>query len=60
MNLPAHRRIQAGRTWPSVYRPSDYSAIEKHVPTGEKIGGVVLALVIGIVGALLLVHALAN
>jgi hypothetical protein len=61
MTLPAHRRIDAGRTWPSPYSPAKYgTAIERHVPRAERIGGVVLALILGITGAALLVHALAS
>lgn len=25
--LPAHRRMAAGRTWPSMYRPENYDPI---------------------------------
>ena len=55
--LPHHRRIQAGRTHSQSYDPARYgAAVERHVPTGERIGGVVLAIVLGIAGAAGLLH----
>ena len=54
MNLPHHRRIQSGRTHASVYRPESYAAIERTRPS--RIADVVLAVVLGILGAALAVH----
>lgn len=54
MNLPDHRRIQSGRTYTSVYRPETFVAIERTRPS--RIADVVLAVVLGILGAALAVH----
>ena len=52
--LPHHRRIQFGRTWPSSYRPESFAAIERTRPS--RIADVVLAVVLGVIGAALAVH----
>jgi hypothetical protein len=56
--LPAHRALVNGRTWGRYWRPEDYCAIEHHraESTAERIGGVILAVVIGIVMAAALWH----
>lgn len=58
MSLPAHRRALAGRTWSRAYRPTDYAPIERPAPS--RIADVVTAVVLGVIAAALLVHALAS
>ena len=53
-HLPHHRRIQSGRTHSSVYRPETFVAIERTRPS--RIADVVLAVVLGILGAALAVY----
>lgn len=56
--LPAHRQVVAGRTWGRMWRPEDYAPITHH-PAGtptERVAGVVLAVVLGVLGAAALLH----
>lgn len=56
--LPEHRRMLTGRTHGRAWRPEDCDPIQRFhtVSRSERIAGVVLAVVIGIVGAALLAH----
>ena len=55
--LPKHRSAQAGRTWDRPWSASDYDPIQAYprIPRQQQAAGVVLAIVIGIVGAVALV-----
>ena len=59
--LPLHRSAQAGRTWSTTWSASDFDPIQAYprIPRQQQAAGVVLAIVIGIVGAVALVHWLA-
>lgn len=56
--LPAHRSAQHGRTWDRIWSASDFDPISHYprIPRQQQAAGVVLAIVIGIVGAVALVH----
>ena len=57
--LPQHRHIVHGRTWGRSWSPADYDPIQvyRRPNTGiNKAAGVVLAIVIGILGAASIVH----
>jgi hypothetical protein len=56
--LPEHRRIVAGRTHGRAWRPEDADPMQFYpaATKAERIAGVVLAVVLGIVGAALLAH----
>lgn len=56
--LPKHRSAQAGRTWDRPWAASDFDPIQRYprIPRQQQAAGVVLAIVIGIVGAVSLVH----
>lgn len=57
--LPSHRRIVHGRTWGRSWSPEDYDPIKVYRrPTSiaERAAGYILAVVIGIFGALLFAH----
>lgn len=57
--LPHHRRMILGRTWSAPYSHASHDPISgpwRRVTTTERIAGVVLAVVIGIIGAAALVH----
>lgn len=55
--LPQHRSAQHGRTWDRPWSASDYDPIQSYprIPRQQQAAGVVLAIVIGIVGAVALV-----
>lgn len=56
-NLPTHRHAAAGRTWDRVYRPEHYAPIQHvHQSRTERMAGVIVAVVIGVLGAMALVH----
>ena len=56
--LPKHRSAQTGRTWDRTWSASDFDPVQCYprVSSTERALGVVLAIVIGIVGAVALVH----
>jgi hypothetical protein len=60
--LPHHRRAIFGRTHDRRWEPADMDPIRRYrrLTIGDRIAGVVLAVVIGIAGAGLLVHWLAR
>lgn len=57
-HLPQHRSAQAGRTFDRSWSASDFDPIQAYprVSGTERALGVVVAVVIGIVGAVSLVH----
>ena len=61
-SLPHHRQILFGRTHGRTWNPAESDPITFHpsVSTTERIYGVVLAVVLGVVGAVLLAHLLAR
>lgn len=56
--LPEHRRAVTGRTWSQAWNPADMDPVQAYPAesTAERIAGVVLAVVIGILGAAALIH----
>ena len=57
--LPHHRRIQCGRTWSAPYSHASHDPISgpwKRQTTTERVAGVLLAVVIGVIGAASLIH----
>lgn len=59
MQLPDYRRIQSGRTWPSVYRPETFTAIDRG-PRRHVWADVTAAVVLGVAGAALLFWGLSS
>ncbi len=57
-SLPQHRRAIHGRTWGRAWSPADMDPITFYPrPIGaERYAGVILAVVLGIFGALMLAH----
>jgi len=60
--LPENRRILTGRTWGRSWSPADYDPIRvyRNPSRAERIYGVILAVVIGIVSAVALAHFWSN
>lgn len=56
--LPHHRSAQAGRTFDRSWSASDFDPVQRYprASATERALGVVVAVVIGIVGAVALVH----
>lgn len=56
--LPKHRSAQAGRTWSTTWSASDFDPIQAYprATATERALGVVMAVVIGVVGAVSLIH----
>jgi hypothetical protein len=61
-NLPTHRSVLHGRTWGRTWSASEFDPITRYQRGSrtERAAGVVLAVLIGIFGALLLIHELAG
>lgn len=54
--LPEARRAIHGRTWASAWRAADFDPIERPWRRRESAADIALAIVLGIAGALALVH----
>lgn len=58
MTLPEHRRVLAGRTWPQCWQPASMDPIRHYTrpSTAGRVTSVLLATLLGVAGAILLVH----
>ena len=55
-SLPSHRQLINGRTFRQQWNPADFDPVERISRRTEAGLGVLLACVIGILGAVVLVH----
>lgn len=59
VTMPEHRRVLAGRTWPTHWSPASMDPIRRYRRTHslvERVASVLLATLMGVAGAVLLIH----